>query len=164
MDLEHSRKEEILLTEELKALKIYLELEKNRFGEDFEYSISLNENVRKETIKVPSLFIQPYVENSIKHGLLHKEKQKALEVRFSYDEFSKALICHVIDNGIGRDQAEKINEQKRKDHVSFATKAINNRVALLNKNRKRKIVVKIIDLVSNEIKPQGTKITIIIPQ
>lgn len=164
MYLEHSRKEEISLDEEVKALKIYLELEKNRFEEDFEYIISLNENIDKELVSVPSLFIQPYVENSIKHGLLHKAKEKKLSVNFVYDKTNNTLVCEITDNGIGRKESEKINQKKRKNHISFATKAIDNRVDLLNKNRERKIRVEIIDLDTQYHESKGTKITITIPQ
>ncbi len=164
MYLEHSRREEINLDEELKALKIYLDLEKDRFEEDFEYSIHLDTNVNKERMTVPSLFIQPYVENAIKHGLLHKEKNKIVSINFIYDKKYDQLICKIVDNGIGRKESEKINEKKRRDHKSFATKAIDNRVDLLNKNRERKIRVEIKDLETENQESEGTRITITIPQ
>ena len=164
MYLDHSRKEKIRLSEEIKALKIYLDLEKNRFEEDFKYTISIDENVNLEKTYIPSLFIQPYIENSIKHGLLHKNNHKVLLVDFKYDDFDNTLVCNIVDNGIGREKSKKINEKREGYHVPFATKANSNRVLLLNKNRERKIIVKIVDLYTDQMKSKGTKITIQIPQ
>lgn len=164
MYLDHSRLEQIQLSEEVKALKIYLELEENRFEDDFEYSIIGIENIDMEEVYIPSLFIQLYVENAIKHGLLHKDRNKKLSVRFEYNDINKILLCTITDNGIGRVESKKINEENKKYHTSFATEANSNRVDLLNKNRKRKIVVQMIDVYTKQSEPNGTKIIISIPQ
>lgn len=161
--LDHSRQEVIRLSEELKALKIYLDLEKNRFEDDFKYTITIDKNVNIENTQIPSLFIQPYIENSIKHGLLHKSGSKVLLVDFKYDAIDQILICHVVDNGVGRKVSQEINKRKEEYHVPFATEANSNRVDLLNKNRKRKISIKTIDLYNDKLEPKGTKITIQIP-
>jgi ligand-binding sensor domain-containing protein len=164
MYLDHSQKEEVFLYEEVKALKIYLALEKNRFDKDFKYTITLPEEIATKNILVPSLFIQPYIENAIKHGLLHRDHHKELIVSFEYDDPASILKCYILDNGIGREVSKKINEENKKYHTSFATQANRDRVALLNKNRKRKIVVQVIDMLSSTQKPVGTKVIISIPQ
>lgn len=164
MYLDHSRKEQVELEEEIKALKVYLELERNRFDDDFKYVIHKADGMNTEKLYIPSLFIQPYVENAIKHGLLHKNEKKELRVAFKYSENERKLLCTIEDNGVGREESKKINEENKKYHTSFATKANSNRVDLLNKNRKRKIVVQTIDVYNKQSKPNGTKIIISIPQ
>ncbi|MDT7831582.1 histidine kinase [Flavobacteriaceae bacterium S356] len=164
MYLDHSRKEEIQLNEELSALKIYLGLEKNRFDNDFAFSIQEVKGISPEKLYVPSLFLQPYVENAIKHGLLHKREDKELSVKFDYKKEHHVLVCIIEDNGVGREASKSINKANNKYHTSFATKANNNRVDLLNRNRKRKIEVQVVDNYNENSEPVGTKVIISIPQ
>uniref|UniRef100_UPI004047C03C sensor histidine kinase n=1 Tax=Flavobacterium sp. TaxID=239 RepID=UPI004047C03C len=73
--LEHSRMSEVQLDDELKALHLYLELEKDRFEDTLNYSIHVSSEIDVKAIKIPSLFLQPYIENALKHGLLHKKRE-----------------------------------------------------------------------------------------
>lgn len=163
MYLEHSQKQEVTLKEELEALSLYLTLEQNRFEDVLEYKIKISSEVPVNSIKVPSLFIQPYVENALKHGLLHKKENRLLIVALSLDNEQNHLICRITDNGIGRKASKLINNEKRKQHTSFATAANEKRIDLINTNRKHKIVVNIKDLFSESNKPIGTQVEIIIP-
>ncbi|WP_299439666.1 sensor histidine kinase [uncultured Aquimarina sp.] len=162
MYLEHSRANEISLKEELNALKIYLELEKDRFEDILEYVIDIDDNLSLETIKVPPLFIQPYVENALKHGLLHKKDNRKLTIAYKLDSKGNNLQCLIIDNGIGRKASEQINLKHGVRHASFATNANQKRVELLNTAREHKIKVNIVDLYEEE-KAMGTKVMIKIP-
>lgn len=161
--LEHSQQNEIVLKEEISALKIYLELEKIRFEDVLDYELNIDENLSLEQIKIPSLFIQPYVENAIKHGLLHKLKDRNLKVSFQEEKSNNYLVCTIEDNGIGRQASAEINKYKTHQHQSFATSANEKRLELINLDRVQKIFVEIVDLYSNENESVGTKVIIKIP-
>jgi ligand-binding sensor domain-containing protein len=158
--LDHSRQSEIPLIEEIKALEIYLELEKVRFEDKLNYTISVQKEINTHQIVVPSLFIQPYVENALKHGLLHKKNDRQLSLNFSIND--NYLQVEIIDNGIGLTEAKKIKEARNYSHKSFALSANQKRVQLLNKTRKNKITVEIIEIFENTIS-KGTKVIINIP-
>lgn len=159
--LEHSQQNEIALKEEISTLKVYLELEKIRFEDVLNCEFYVDQNLSLERIHIPSLFIQPYVENAIKHGLLHKINNRILKISFEKNEEANYLICTIEDNGIGRKEAREIN--KNKQYQSFATSANEKRLQLINLNRSQKIVVDIIDLYSKNNSGEGTRVVIKIP-
>ncbi len=158
--LDISDKKEVTIANEFETIDLYISLEKARFEEDFEYKIIFPENVDLNRFIIPSMIIQPFVENAIKHGLMHKEGEKKLEIKV---EILNDIWCFTIDdNGIGRKASEIIN-QKIKKHISFATKAIENRVKLINKTTGLTIDVETIDKKSKFDEPLGTRIKIYIP-
>jgi hypothetical protein len=161
--LEQGQQNEIYLKQEIEALRLYLELEKVRFEEELTYEIIIDDELDLTTIKIPSLLIQPYIENALKHGLLHKKSDRSLSVRFSLKS-SKVLECIIEDNGVGRSVSHDIN-LSRKEHRSFATQATEKRVELINevKSNNDKIQIKIDDLFSATLKPNGTRVNILIP-
>lgn len=161
--LEHSRESEVPLNEEIKALQLYLDLEKDRFEDTLNFEINVNNKINTFENFVPSLFIQPYVENALKHGLLHKKSNRELVVNFELDNQNQALICTITDNGIGRKASAILNEQNRKGHRSFATSANQKRIELINKTRSHKTSVEIKDIIKNN-SIQGTIVIITIPQ
>jgi two-component sensor histidine kinase len=158
--LDMSNKESISLTEELKALDLYLKLEKMRFEDDFNYRIE-NTITSTDDLKIPSMLVQPYVENSIKHGLLHKKGKKELSIYLQQTD--KKLLIRVIDNGIGIEKSKEINAQRQKHHQSFATHANKKRFDLLNKYSKDEIGVETINLVDANNICIGTEIKLSIP-
>jgi hypothetical protein len=117
--LEQSEKETISLIEEVEALTLYLELEKMRFVDGFEYSIELKNISNKENIEFPPMIVQPFVENAVKHGLLHQESNKILSIVF--EEKKQHLIITIDDNGIGRKRSEELNKIKKEKYQSFST-------------------------------------------
>lgn len=158
--LDSSDKNEVTIEKEFETIDLYVSLEKARFEDDFEYKISFPENVDLSQYKIPSMIIQPFVENAIKHGLMHKEGPKRLEIRV---EILNDIWCFTIDdNGIGRKASEIIN-QKIKKHISFATKAIENRVKLINKTTDITVDIETIDKKSKLDEALGTRIKIYIP-
>ncbi len=161
--LEQGQQNEISLKQEIEALRLYLELEKVRFEDELTYEIVVDNKLVLTTIKIPSLLLQPYIENALKHGLLHKKLNRSLSVRFSLKS-SKLLECIIEDNGVGRAASRDIN-LSRKGHVSFATQATEKRVELINevKCNNDKIQIKIYDLFSAAGKPNGTRVNILIP-
>jgi LytS/YehU family sensor histidine kinase len=158
--LEASDKKEITVEKEFEMLQMYVSLEKSRFESDFEYNISLPIGLDLSQYTIPSMIIQPFVENAIKHGLMHKKDAKELhitaEIVANYWQFT------IEDNGIGRTKSEQINKNF-KSHNSFATKAIDTRIELINKMATSKIEIKIEDKVLNTNESLGTKIMILIP-
>jgi ligand-binding sensor domain-containing protein len=150
----------IPLSTEIQILNLYLELEKLRFGDNFQYKITLPERIDLETTQVPSMIIQPFVENAVKHGLLHKTTDvKLLNINF---ELQDLLICTITDNGIGRKKSAKIKIRQGKKTTSFATSATQKRLEILNQTHQQKIGLEIIDLYENN-KATGTKIVLRIP-
>ncbi|MVO09838.1 hypothetical protein GOQ30_11770 [Flavobacterium sp. TP390] len=161
MYLDHSRTQDVLLQNEIKALQLYLDLEKDRFEDTLEYDIQIQDNLISQNLYIPSLFIQPYVENAIKHGLLHKPSNRQLIIKFYIHD--NLLFCEIFDNGVGRVEALKIKSVRPENHQSFATSANEKRVNLLNRMRQNKIKVFIEDLQDENGQACGTKVIIQIP-
>lgn len=161
MILEMSENESIKLNEELEALKLYLELEKMRFEDDFNYQIEMSNAVDLEMVKIPSMLIQPYVENAVKHGLLHKEGQKSLVLKFDKEQLFLKVV--IQDNGVGRKKSEELNVIKESKHTSYATKANLKRLEILNQDFKNSKPIEIEDLYDENQLALGTKVTLYIP-
>jgi tetratricopeptide (TPR) repeat protein len=155
--LKASGKQFISLAEEIDMLTKYLELEGLRFESDFAFAIHLNDEDVADDIQLPPMLIQPYVENAIRHGLLHKQGEKRIDIHFVFDEAQKQLSCAIEDNGVGREASAEINKKRKQLHESFSTSANAKRLDLLNQNRDGKIGVVYEDLKA------GTKVTILIP-
>jgi len=143
--LEMSGKETVSLQEEIRILEVYLELEKLRFESNFNYQITTERiPVGASQILIPSMIIQPYIENSVKHGLLHKSGNKMLTVHFAAGETD--IRCIITDNGVGRAKAEEIKQRRSQYHKSFASLATKKRIDLLNQLNDRQIELTIEDL------------------
>lgn len=158
--LDMSTKETIFLEEEINSLRLYLELEKMRFEDSFNYQIIVSSNLNKEQTKIPSMLVQPYIENAIKHGLLHKKTNRELTLNFEKE--NTYLIITIDDNGIGRKKSEELNKIKNRQHHSFAMNANKKRIDIL-KNTYKEIDLQIIDKYSDLGEPSGTKVIIKLP-
>ncbi len=162
--LKYAEKNFIPLDEELAVLKMYIELESLRFDQSFQYEISVDENLLYEEVLVPSLVVQPFAENAIWHGLLHKEGLKKLTLAFNNnnDEF---LTCTIEDNGIGREKAAVIrnNNISSMVHESKGISIIRERLDLLQQKTGKPASVEIHDLFTEENEPAGTRVIIKIP-
>ncbi|MFM9989561.1 histidine kinase [Flavobacterium sp.] len=139
--LEVSGKKQITLSKEIDILTKYLELEKMRFDNNFEYSITINDSIDEDYTQIPPMMLQPFVENSVKHGLLHKKGEKKLTINFYLSENDEFLIAQITDNGIGRKESEKINKKNNSKHESFSIQSINQRLKMLNNNQIENLVV-----------------------
>lgn len=160
MILEMTEREKISLQEEIQSITLYLELETMRFSKDFTYEISYHEQLLNEGIEFPPMILQPYIENAIKHGLLHSKKEKKLKITLTQE--SNYLVAEIDDNGIGRAKADELNAMKKRMHQSFSTKANQKRLDILNKGLDEKITVKYIDKQENGL-PTGTTVVLTIP-
>lgn len=157
--LDMSDKETILLQEEIDALILYVELEKMRF-EDLNFTIEFEKDIVANELLIPSMIIQPYVENAIKHGLLHKKGDKQLFIKVR--KTSDYLMIQIEDNGIGRKHSEIINRNKSDNHRSFASNANLKRIELLNAE-KNEIGVEYADKLCNDGESAGTIVNIKLP-
>lgn len=157
-----SGKKKINLSTEVEILTKYLELEKMRFAEGFDYEINLSKNIDEDYHQLPPMLIQPFVENSIKHGLLHKQGDKKLSISFDLDEAEENLICVVEDNGIGRGKSAEIKSKRVQQHESFSTSATEERLRLLNNDLQNQNLIVYEDLKNNDNQVVGTKVTLTI--
>jgi hypothetical protein len=155
-----SNQESVSLHDEIKMNSLYLKLEKMRFEDDFDYSIVYSD-LETDTIRVPPMLIQPYIENAIKHGLLHKKNEKKLTVSFSI--LDEVLHVDIIDNGIGIEASSKINSQRQKNHQSFALQANKKRLEILNSGLEMQIGEEIISLFDSHGYAAGTHVKLKIP-
>lgn len=159
--LEMTEKETISIAEEVKTLSLYLDIEKARFEEDFNYHILVDDEIDAGNIKIPTMLLQPYVENAVKHGLLHKQGEKAVTIHFQKE--TEHIKISIDDNGIGRQKSTELNAIKNKNHNSFATEAMQNRVNLLNQYNQKNISIQYIDKTNLNNQPTGTSVVFEIP-
>lgn len=157
--LEFSDANSISIKDEMEALQLYLEIQKMRFSDlDFEISFEGKEN--PDNVQLPTMLFQPYVENSILHGLSHSNIQKKLTIHFQLISAQK-LVVKIEDNGIGREKSQEINLKNSAKAASFATKANLERIQLLNKDHYN-IQITYSDLNPDNFENRGTVVTITI--
>jgi ligand-binding sensor domain-containing protein/two-component sensor histidine kinase len=157
--LETSGRDEVTLQTEIDMLTDYLELEKLRFGDSFVFGMHVSDDIDPEGILIPPMLIQPYVENALKHGLLHRQTDRRLSVSFSSD--GEMLQVTVRDNGIGRRAAGEI-EKRQSGHRSFSTSATAKRLELLRTESGAHGSVEILDLTEKGM-AMGTEVRLRIP-
>lgn len=160
--LDNSNSKSVSLANELEALRLYIEMESIRFEKKFFYSISVDPNVQPDYVYVPPLIIQPYVENAIWHGLLHKETTGHLAIHVSRHN-SSVLQCVIEDNGVGREKARELKSKSASTRKSLGMKLTEDRLALLNKTSEASASVAVEDLLGEEGEAVGTKVILTIP-
>ncbi len=150
--LEMSSSEHTTVADEVLLLENYIRLEQTALGDSFRYSIEVDPAIDPGYERVPSIFVQPIVENAIKHGLRHSTGARELRITFGMD--GDSMMVTVADNGIGRAASAAIN-RFRTGHSSYAGDAMQRRVSFLNeKAGYEKYMLQIADL------PQGTCVTL----
>ena len=160
--LDNSNTKNVMLSHELEALKLYIEMESLRFDKKFQYRIQVGQNVQADCIEVPPLIIQPYVENAIWHGLLHKNGPGCLLITINMPE-ENMLECIIEDDGVGRDKARELKSKSATTRKSLGLKLTENRLNLLNKYAELNASIDIIDLVKTNNEAAGTKVILKIP-
>jgi ligand-binding sensor domain-containing protein/putative methionine-R-sulfoxide reductase with GAF domain len=160
MVLNNSDKNLVTIEEEEEVLRLYLELEQMRFEQSFTYEIIIDEDLEAEEIVLPSMLLQPYVENALWHGLMHKAGNRKLMIKFERidDDIFK---CMIEDNGIGRKKSLEIKEfnSKAKRHKSKGLQIAKDRLDLLERQGQH-ASVDIVDKYDNEGNPEGTLVVI----
>jgi LytS/YehU family sensor histidine kinase len=157
--LESSRNELTTVPLDMEALKLYIELEQMRFNNKFQYKEVIDSQLMDGDYIVPSLLIQPYVENAIIHGIAHSDKNDLqLIIRVALE---KDFIKYTIeDNGIGRTQAESYKKINKLHHVSLGLKISEDRIHLFNHEENSNWQIKITDLFDSDNKSAGTRVEV----
>jgi len=159
--LDSSIEEFIPLGDEITTIENYLELQKVRYEGKFDYTIDVDDAIDTESLTIPPMLAQPFIENSIEHGFKHLKSKGNIFIQFSLKD--KLIVFEVEDDGIGRERAKEVIRKHNKDHKSLATAITFERIRVLNRKLKKKIQLQIIDLKNAENKPSGTKVQINIP-
>jgi tetratricopeptide (TPR) repeat protein len=157
MVLENSRCEWISLEQELNILTLYLDIEQTRFNNSFQYWINIEGDVDTEGVKIPPMLIQPYVENAIWHGLMHKESGGNVTISI-LQKTDKLLEINVLDDGVGRQKAMRIKSKSATKNKSLGIEISNDRLKIINQIYKVNANVVIQDLVDSEGNPCGTNV------
>ena len=159
--LDNSRNTSIPLSDELSALRLYLELECIRFKDKFDFKITVDDEIDPLMYKIPTMLIQPYVENSITHGLMTLEGKGfvKIDIRINND----CLVCTVEDNGIGRKAAKERNQSRGMDHNSLGTQITESRLDLVNSLYGTNMKTQYTDLTNENGEASGTRVEIHIP-
>lgn len=160
--LDHSNQNNILLSSELDLLKLYIEMEALRFDNKFNYKIDVEETINTETTEIPSMLIQPYVENAIWHGLLHKEEKGNLLVAFNIKEDNN-LVVTIQDDGIGREKASELKSKQVLKKKSYGMQITEDRIEIINRTQNINATCKIEDVTDKSGNVTGTKVVLTIP-
>jgi tetratricopeptide (TPR) repeat protein len=166
--LDNSRSETISIEKELETLKLYVVLEAARFENKFKCVYHVAEDVDTNSIKIPPMLLQPFVENAIWHGLMQKEGEGTITIDISMsneqitDNSEQLLRITITDDGIGREKAAKL-KSKSATHKSHGLKVTSQRIEMMNKLNSSGAQVNIVDLKDEEGKATGTRVELIIP-
>ena len=153
--MENSNNDYVMLHHEAELLKKYLELEKLRFPNAFDFEIHIDTSLDTETVKVPNMIIQPNIENAIWHGLRYKKEKGLLQLKF-YKKDGRTCV-EIDDNGIGLKESQNIKTKNQKLHESRGLKNVHERIKLLNDIYKTDIQFEIIEKTDKET---GVKVKI----
>lgn len=159
--LDNSEQHVVALSQDLEALKLYIEIEALRFDYKFSFEIDVDSDVFTDTILVPSMLIQPFVENAIWHGLLHKEVPGKLIIRVK--RVDDLLIVEVEDDGVGRQKAQEMKSKSATTRKSLGLKITADRLKMLHNHNGQQGSIEYIDLTSSSGEAGGTLVKIKIP-
>jgi len=148
----------IPLSDEIETLRLYLDMERLRFSDSFTYTITYENSIEPETVYVPPMLLQPFCENAIWHGLMHKKGPGKLEIVLSLE--NGQLRCIIADNGIGRAKAAELKNQSNGKQKSFGLKITTERLALFNNEKSIQDFYKTEDVQDANGNVAGTKITL----
>ena len=160
--LENSRSEKVTLEKEMETLQLYINLEAMRFKDKVKYQIHIAPDIDQQYTKLPPLLIQPYVENAIWHGLMHKKEggNIVIDITQTTDYF---LLVEIKDDGIGREQAAAYKSKSATKQKSFGLKMTSERLEMINQVYGIKADVQVEDLKDEMKNAKGTKVIIKIP-
>ena len=156
MVLINSNKQLISLEDELQTLRLYLEMERLRFKNHFNYRISFLNEIEADNVFLPPLLLQPFCENSIWHGMMNKDGEGVLQIDLEIVEDS--LRCTITDNGVGRKKAAELKTKTAENEKSMGLKITSDRLSLFNQEKNIQTFFKIEDLEDESGEPTGTKV------
>lgn len=162
LSIDHTRNNFVSVEDEINFIKLYVDLEQMQFENPINFSIINSCSTPIDDLEIPSMMIQPYVENAINHGLKNKtnNRQLTIEINESKDHFS----IHIDDNGVGREEAEKIKKRSSHNHVSKGLSLVNEKIQALNEIYNIQVRSEIIDKFDHYHKTEGTTVILTFPK
>ena len=161
MILDYSRKDYISVEAEVKLLNTYLELQKLRFESKFDYTITIDKKIDRESISIPPMLAQPFIENAIEHGIFYKKDKGRVDVRLFYE--NNFLIYEIEDDGVGMEEAMKLKNKLKSSYDSLATIITKERMTSLNEQTKGNVEIEILDKKTVSAENSGVKVKFIVP-
>ncbi|MCB0372521.1 MAG: tetratricopeptide repeat protein [Muricauda sp.] len=149
--LENSEKKWITLEEDLELMELYMQIESIRMANKFQYHINIDETIEPDNTLVPPLILQPFIENSIWHGIAPKKGEG--EIHINIKKEGDMILCTVDDNGIGRSETKKLGGKKS----SLGVKITSNRIEIINHLKNTKGSVNLVD------QKEGVRVEIRLP-
>ena len=159
--LDNSAKSRISISRELEALQLYMDLQKLRFEKRFEYSIQVDRNIDIHNCEIPTMLIQPYIENAINHGI--SKKKSGGHINVILERTNGGLRCVVEDDGIGINKSKKMKKGKKQEHTSSGMRLTKERLTIINAGKNNDSFISVVDLSQEKNGSNGTKVTINIP-
>ncbi|MBL7934247.1 MAG: tetratricopeptide repeat protein [Bacteroidia bacterium] len=159
MILDYSRKDYISVESEVKLLNTYLELQKLRFENKFDFEIKVDNTIDRESIHIPPMLAQPFIENAIEHGLFYKKDKGRVDVKLFFE--NNYLIYEIEDDGVGIEEAMKLKNKLKSSYESLATIITKERMNTLSEQAKSDI--EIIDKKTISINHSGVKVRFVVP-
>lgn len=156
--LSNSRESFVSLRDELMALQLYLEIERLRFNDNFEFEIKVDPSIDDSFLEIPPMLLQPYVENAVIHGLMHKAGNGYLRIDISQNDDN--LLVLIEDNGVGREKAEQIKQDSGIERKSKGMLITGERLDILNQYTQDTYAVQITDLKDENGAALGTRVEI----
>ncbi|NNF20105.1 MAG: histidine kinase, partial [Flavobacteriaceae bacterium] len=160
--LDASSVKEISLAEELETVKLYMNIENIRFNNEINFTVRIDQEIDPYQVKVPSLILQPFLENALWHGLSSKEGEKNIELYISREN-NKYMQIAITDNGVGRDASEELKKSRVLKRKSLGIDITKARLRNFSKAYRNSFEIDIIDLFDRMRHPSGTRIILHIP-
>jgi hypothetical protein len=162
LTLEITSKSRISIDEEVRYISYYLELERARFGDTFQYEVTVAPDINRMTYQIPPMLLQPYIENSIRHGLRYREDEQGM-VRIRFMENATHLICIIEDNGVGRKLAQQYKSLSPIEYQSRGMTLTARRVEMMNQIRTTPMLIEVEDIETDSLQPAGTRVVLYFP-
>jgi ligand-binding sensor domain-containing protein len=159
--LDNSRATAVPVADEIRMLEHYLDLEQLSRPDKFDYRIHVDPKIEVDTMRIPPMLVQPFVENSVLHGIAPLEKLGRIEVRFQLE--GNRIRCIVQDNGIGRTRSQELHAHRDEDHKSAGISVTEERLKLLQIGAEESYQIRIVDLKDGQGNPSGTKVEVLMP-
>ncbi len=160
--LENSRSELVPLQSELESLQLYSDLEAMRFKQKLQFKIRVEPGIDQRFIRIPPLLLQPYVENAIWHGLMHKHEGGTVTVKVSQPK-DNLLHIEITDDGVGRERAAELKSKSAGKHKSFGMQVTADRIRMINQLYNIQTQAQVVDLVDSYGEAYGTRVSLTIP-
>ena len=152
--LNNSKKKFVTIQEELEAVNLYMEMEQLRFSGKFDYELNVDSGIDKDALMIPAMLIQPYLENSVKHGIKHLKNIKGTVMVNIQQVDNNRIKIQIKDNGIGRKKSQEIKHSLDRNRKSYGLEITSDRVNILNQIYNVDADLKYID----HVNPTGTEV------